>query len=44
LRERELDNLRRAARLLQEEPNLEDPDVDKRIVVEGVGNVHVEVP
>ncbi len=38
----ELENLRRAARLLQEEPNLEDPDVDKKIVVEGDSDVHVE--
>lgn len=43
-REAELENLRRAARLLQEEPNLEDPDVDKRIVVEGVSDVHVDTP
>lgn len=43
-REAELENLRRAARLLQEEPNLEDPDVDKRIVVEGDANVHVDTP
>jgi hypothetical protein len=45
LRERELDNLRRAARLLQEEPNLEDPDVDRHIVVEGAeADVHVDTP
>jgi hypothetical protein len=44
LREAELENLRKAARLLQEEPNLEDPDVDKRIVVEGASDVHVETP
>jgi hypothetical protein len=43
-REAELENLRRAARLLQEEPNLEDPDVDKRIVVEGTSDVHVDTP
>ena len=43
-REAELENLRKAARLLQEEPNLEDPDVDKRIVVEGNADVHVETP
>jgi len=44
LRELELENLRKAARLLQEEPNLEDPDVDKRIVVEGTKDIHVELP
>ena len=43
-REAELENLRRAARLLQEEPNLEDPDVDKRIVVEGASNTHIGLP
>ncbi len=40
----ELENLRRAARLLKEEPDLEDPDVDKRIVVEGPGQLNVDVP
>ena len=40
-RETELENLRKAARLLQDEPNLEDPDVDKRIIVEGANDVNV---
>ncbi|WP_372739791.1 hypothetical protein [Neptunomonas sp.] len=44
LREIELENLRKAARLLQEEPNLEDPDVDKRIVVEGGSDIHIDTP
>ena len=35
LRRAELDNLRRAARLLKDEPELEDPDIDRRVVVEG---------
>jgi len=43
-REAELENLRRAARLLKEDPDLEDPDVDKCIVVEGKSDVHVEIP
>jgi hypothetical protein len=44
-REAELENLRRAARLLQEEPNLQDPDVDRHIVVEGGEvDVHVDTP
>ena len=34
LRREELDNLRRAARLLAAEPLLDDPDVDRRIVVD----------
>ncbi len=43
-RQVELDNLRRAARLIQAEPDLGDPEVDKRIVVEGGAAVHVETP
>lgn len=43
-REAELENLRRAARLLQEEPNLEDPDVDHHVIVEGNANVNVDTP
>ena len=44
-REEELENLRRAARLLQEEPVLDDPDVDRHVVVEGLaGEVHVDTP
>jgi hypothetical protein len=35
LRRTELDNLRRASRLLADTPDLDDPDIDKRIVVAG---------
>ncbi len=41
LRKAELDNLRRAARMLQDEPDLDDPDIDKRVRVEGVPSVVV---
>jgi len=43
-REEELENLRRAARLLQEEPDLDDPEIDHRVVVEGASEVHVDTP
>ena len=43
-RQAEIENLRRAARLLQAEPDLEDPDIDKHIVVDGNGAVVVETP
>lgn len=36
LREVEIENLRRAARLLGEEPELDDPDVDRYVVVDGI--------
>jgi hypothetical protein len=41
VRQTELENLRRAARLLQADPNLEDPDIDKHIVVEGNAPVQI---
>jgi len=41
-REKELENLRRAARMLQEVPNLDDPGVDKRIQIEGRPAVTIE--
>jgi hypothetical protein len=43
-RQTEIENLRRAALLLQEPPDLEDPDIDKRIVVEGRSNTTINVP
>ncbi len=36
LRQEELENLRYAARLLGEEPDLDDPDADRHVVVDGV--------
>ena len=39
VREQELDNLRRAAKLIVDETN--DPDVDKHIVIEGQSGVTV---
>jgi hypothetical protein len=42
LRQSELENLRRAARLLQEEPDLDDPDIDKHVLIEGSSAVVVE--
>lgn len=41
LREAELENLRYAARLLEEEPHLDDPDADRHVVVEGVDSTAV---
>jgi hypothetical protein len=35
LREEELENLRRAARMLKSEPDFTDPEVDRRVQVEG---------
>jgi len=43
-RETELENLRRAARMLKEEPDLDDPEIDKKIVVEGDSDIHVDTP
>ena len=40
VREMEIDNLRQAARIL--DSNLEDPDIEKKIVVEG-GSVHPSI-
>lgn len=42
LRQAELENLRRAARLLAERPDLSDPDIDKQVKVEGVSSVVVD--
>ncbi|MBI5751725.1 MAG: hypothetical protein HZA59_06210 [Hydrogenophilales bacterium] len=42
LRQAELENLRRAARLLAETPDLSDPDIDKQVRVEGVSSVVVD--
>ena len=36
LRKGELENLRYAARLLDEEPDLDDPDTDRHVVVDGI--------
>lgn len=42
-RQTEIENLRRAARLLKEEPDLEDPDIDRHIVLEGpASDVHLD--
>jgi hypothetical protein len=43
LRQLEIENLRRAARLLKDEPDLADPHVDKRIIVEGNSETRVDV-
>ncbi len=39
VRTQRLDNLRRAARIVADVPNLEDPDVEKTVVVHGPGEV-----
>ena len=36
LRQEELENLRYAARLLGEEPDLDDPDADRHVIVDGI--------
>lgn len=41
LREEELENLRYAARMLGEEPDLNDPDADRHVVVDGVDSTAV---
>lgn len=44
-RQAEIENLRRAARLLQAQPDLQDPDIDRHVVVDGSGiDVHVDTP
>jgi hypothetical protein len=43
-REVEIENLRRAFRLLKEEPDLDDPDIDENIVVKGAGDITVDTP
>ncbi len=42
VRAERLENLRRAARLVGGDPLLDDPDVDKKIIVEGSNSTHVE--
>lgn len=41
-REHELENLRKAARMLKETPDYADPDVDRHIVMEGVEKIEVD--
>lgn len=44
-RQAEIENLRRAARLLQAQPDLQDPDIDRHIVVDDSRiDVHVDTP
>ncbi|MFC6942598.1 hypothetical protein ACFQE8_21985 [Salinirubellus sp. GCM10025818] len=41
LRQEELENLRYAARLLDEDPDFGDPDVDRHVIVEGIDSTAV---
>jgi hypothetical protein len=43
VRAERLENLRRAARIVAEIPNLDDPDVEKMVVVHGGRDLHLPI-